>query len=238
VTSKNRNWKNFKETYLYNYLLKSFFLTYNDEYNYTFYFGIDEDDEFFSNNSNLKDIENFVKIMKNSSCNFETFNIGYKGKPCWIWNRLYEKALNDNDYFVQCGDDVVFMDKNWVECAINGLKEMNDIGVVGLTDEGRRKFNSNDTLITQTMVSQRHYEIFNFYFPLELTSWCSDNWIGDVYNIYGKKRIINQRIINCGGEPRYDVPIDYTLQYQKCMMKYKKKISKYQAQFNFFKLKR
>ena len=74
------------------------------------------------------------------------------------------------------------------------------------------------------MTSNKHYATFGFYFPPELINWFSDNWIGDIYELIDKKFIVNHRIINCGGEPRYDVPYDCEIQYNICMNKYKKNI--------------
>jgi|9_EtaG_2_1085328.scaffolds.fasta_scaffold05452_4 hypothetical protein len=237
ATSNRRDWTEFKQTDLYNNLFKSFFTTYNKNHNYTFYIGVDEDDKLYNNADVIEQIKKFFSVMINTEINIITFGSEYKGKPCHIWNRLYEISLKENDFFLQVGSDIEFVDANWCECMIEKLKENNEIGVVGLTDAGRRQYDSSDTLLTQTMVSKRHYEIFSFYFPPELTSWFSDNWIGDIYERYGKKFMIHQRIINCGGEPRYDVPDDCRYQYQVCLNKYLKKISKYQNEINFFRLR-
>ena len=48
TTTTGRNWKDVKETYLYNIFMKSFMNTYNKEYNYTIYLGIDDSDRLFS----------------------------------------------------------------------------------------------------------------------------------------------------------------------------------------------
>ena len=50
-TSKNRNWKNLNEMYLYNITLKSFLTTYDSEHTNVFYIGIDKEDIFFNNSS-------------------------------------------------------------------------------------------------------------------------------------------------------------------------------------------
>ena len=46
-TTKEREWKNIKETYLYKINLKSFLLTYCPEHTYKYYEGIDEDDRIY-----------------------------------------------------------------------------------------------------------------------------------------------------------------------------------------------
>tara|TARA_Y100000593_G_C4291962_1_gene328700 strand:- start:424 stop:1152 length:729 start_codon:yes stop_codon:yes gene_type:complete len=221
-TSNRREYKSLVQTDLYEYFFKSFFTTYSDEHEYNIYLGIDNDDDFYTNPSIQDNIFKFVGIMKNCEVEFNYFDPNmYKGKPCWIWNELYKKAITDEyDYFVQCGSDISFIDKGWVNNAIKRLKDKDDIGVVGLVDAGRKKFNPNDTLLTQTMVSKKHYDIFGFYFPLMLPSWSSDNWIGDIYDLEGRKIIIGHRLYNCGGEPRYDVPSDHRKNYYIAMKKY------------------
>ena len=55
VTSRDRNWKCFKETDLYNIFFKSFLLTYNKEIRHLICLAIDNVDKLF--NSIKKDIE-------------------------------------------------------------------------------------------------------------------------------------------------------------------------------------
>ena len=47
-TTRQRAWKNIKETDLYKVQLKSFLLTYDPEHIYTYYIGIDDDDPLYS----------------------------------------------------------------------------------------------------------------------------------------------------------------------------------------------
>lgn len=221
-TSNRREYKSLVQTDLYEYFFKSFFTTYSDEHEYKIYLGVDNDDDFYTNATIHDHIFKFVGIMKNCDIEISFFDPNmYKGKPCWIWNELYKKAITEEcDYFVQCGSDISFIDKGWINTAIKRLKDKDDIGVVGLVDAGRKKFNPNDTLLTQTMVSKKHYDIFGFYFPPMLPSWSSDNWIGDIYDLEGRKIIIGHRLYNCGGEPRYDVPSDHRKNYFIAMKKY------------------
>ena len=166
--------------------------------------------------------------MKNTDIIIINHDISYKGNTSKLWSNLYNMAYEDNfDYFVQLGDDIKILDKDWVNSSIKELKKYNDIGVVGFTDMGRKKYNPNDSLFTQTFVSKKHMEIFGFYFPPEIKSWCTDNWIGDIYDIFNLKLYIRQRILNCGGEPRYDIPLNYKEQYIISMNKYKDNIKKY-----------
>ena len=231
-TSNKKQYTCFKDTDLYKYLFKSFFLTYNTEHEYVIYLGFDDDDIFYNSDRTRKDILRYVQVMKSCTVKFRTFNHIFKGNPCGIWNGLFSVAIQDkNDYFVQVGDDIMFLDKEWVNCALTKLKHSGDIGVVGLLDQGRKEYNPRDSLFTQTIVSKKHYDIFGFYFPPEITSWGCDNFIGDIYDKHKLKLPIYQRIYNCGGEPRYEVPLDFKEQYFISMNKYKDKIDLY------FKLK-
>lgn len=230
VTSNLHNWKSFVETDLFNHCLKSFFTTYNDNYEYKIYLGIDSDDKFYNDINIINNIEKFINVMRNTKVEFIFLDKNiYKSKPCWIWNHLYEKAYNENyDYFIQCGSDIQFCDNDWVSNAIQELKMLSDIGVIGLNDVGRKHIDPNDDLITQTIVSRKHYDIFKFYFPPELISWCSDNWIGDIYEKENRKIILlDKKIYNLGGKPRYIIPKDYKIQYNISMLKYKDYISKF-----------
>ncbi len=47
-TSKQRNWDNIKESYIYKYTMKTFIHTCNREHDYIIYVGYDKDDRIFS----------------------------------------------------------------------------------------------------------------------------------------------------------------------------------------------
>jgi len=228
ATSHKRNYNSFKDTDLYIYLFKSFFSTYDKEHNYTIYLGIDQDDKFYHNVDVQNDIKKFISVMINTKIKIIDFNFNYKGNPCAIWTSLYYLAYHTtSNYFVQVGSDIMFLDKHWINCAIQKLKDNDDLGVVGLADQGRKEYNPKDSLFTQTIVSRKHLEIFGFYFPPEIKNWGCDNWIGDIYDKNNLKHYIYQRIYNCGGEPRYDVPLDFKDQYYNAMEKHKNKIKLY-----------
>ena len=227
VTSNKCNFISFKDTDLFNILFKSFFTTYDSNHEYKFYLGIDSDDKFYQDNTVQNDINKFINVMKNTSIEFLTIDSSNKGNVCFIWNELFKKAYEDNYYyFVQIGSDIYFQDKEWVNACIDLLNQNDNIGVVGMTDMGRKKYNPNDTLLTQTFVSRKHMEIFNFYYPHEFKNWFIDDWISEIYEKSNKKFIIPHRIYNCGGPPRYNVYGDRTL-CDKMLIKYKDNIKKY-----------
>jgi len=236
VTSNKCHYKNFKDTDLFNILFKSFFTSYNLSaavgpgdlnHEYKFYLGIDSDDVFYQDYKVQNDISKFINVMKNTTIEFVSIDSSHKGNVCHIWNELFINAYKDNyDYFVQIGSDIYFQDKDWVNACIDILKQNNDIGVVGMTDVGRRKSNPNDTLLTQSFVSRKHMEIFGFYYPYEFKNWYIDDWISEIYDLDTKKFIIPHRIYNCGGPPRYNIYGDRSL-CDNMIKKYKNNISKY-----------
>ena len=53
-----------------------------------------------------------------------------------MWNRAFKIAYDDKcDYFLQCGDDIHFLEKDWVKDSIKILEKMQkDISSQNLTD--------------------------------------------------------------------------------------------------------
>jgi len=203
ATSRNCKYEKFYDTDLYNYTFRTFFETYDPQYKYTFYIGFDNDDKFY----NRKMIKaSIINLIRKHNCDVKIkYYRGEKGNVVDIWNRLYKEAYNDNDYFVQVGSDITFLNKGWVASAIQTLLLHDNYGVVGLIDTGRRNMNPSDRLFTQTIVSKRHMDIFGFYYPSELKNWFCDDWITDIYRQMDMAYEIPFKIINLGGAPRYNI---------------------------------
>ena len=228
TTSNKRDYIYLKQSDFYDKFLKSFLTTYNQEHIYTIYLGIDDDDIFFMDNEIQSELFNFIKIMKNVSLKIYTFEKCFKGNVCHIWNELFKFSYNDgNEYFHQTGDDIIYLDKDWINTYISVLRDNLDFGVAGHSDKGRKLYNPNDTLITQSFVSRIHMRIFGFYFAPELLNWGIDNWLGDIYEPHKMKYIISQEIINTGGAPRYNIDDNYNEKLMFCLRKYKNNISDY-----------
>ena len=113
-TTKDRDWKNIKETDLYKHL-KSFLLTYDAEHIYTYYIGIDDNDAIYSKQAERDKLLRFISVMKNVSLQFISMKGITKGHLTVMWNRLFKKAFDEGcHYFYQCGDDIQFLNKGWV----------------------------------------------------------------------------------------------------------------------------
>jgi hypothetical protein len=188
-TSNKRDWKNFRETYLNQILLPSIsnLATYCDV---TVYIGYDEDDRLYSNIS-LPDTYDKLNLK------WIKFEDTFKGKPTHIWNCLANTCINDGfEYFQVCGDDIRFdPDINWLRIFIKSLKDKNNIGYSA-------GFSNNHQIPTQFLFHKKHYKMFGWVFPPQITDWQCDDFI---YHLYGKRgnwlKTFNH--YNVGGEPRY-----------------------------------
>lgn len=204
-TSNGRDWKSWRESYLYTLTLKTFLLTYDQEHDYTFYIGIDRGDRIYDNGEEKSEIQRFVSIMKNVTLEFVYMDDVKKGHLTRMWNILFRRAYDDGcEYFFQCGDDIYFKTKGWVNDSISVLQKYNGIGMTG-------PINNNPRILTQSFVSRMHMEILGYYFPEEIINWFCDDWINNVYK--GVDRffpLVNHRCDNLGGNPRYHINNDET----------------------------
>ena len=201
-TSKNRDWKNIKESYLYNYTMKTFLLSCDKEHNYIFYIGIDRGDTVFDNLQNQEEIIKFKKVFKNIEFKFIYMDDVKKGHLTKMWNILFQRAYDDEcSYFFQCGDDMIFATKSWVNDCIEILKKHNGFGLAG-------PINNNSRILTQAFVSRRHMEIFGWFFPEQIMNWCCDDWYNFVYRPELLFPLRSHFCDNRGGPPRYEIDGD------------------------------
>jgi len=215
---------------LYIYFFKSFFRTYSQENNYTVYLGYQKGDKLYDNKKQRDIIEKHFNIMKNTKVIFKEYDNKWLGNVAGIWSSLSYLALTDgnrNNYFIQCGSDINFIDNGWVNESIEVLKNNNNLGVVGLEDRGRLKIYPNDKLLTQSIVSYEHYKIFGFYFPPEILNWACDNWLTQIYEKHNMVYRLKQGFYNMGGKPRYQIDMKYKEELAECLIKYSNHISNF-----------
>ena len=209
ITSKGRNWKKVEDAYFNQIFIRSLIGTINSKFTYRIYLVIDNDDILFFN-ENFKNFEVLNLLFGISITKIINHSVE-KGHLTKLWNIAFKKAYNDGcDYFYQCGDDVQFINPNWIDESINKLNSNNQIGLTGPLDLGR--FNSGILfqlggerfLQTQSFVSRKHMDIFGYFFPEEIRNWYCDDWITKVYypdHFYQLKHYV----INKGGKPRYEI---------------------------------
>lgn len=198
--SYNRDWDNVYDSLLHKYFLSTL-LQYPPDIKIDIFLGYNDDDKIFS------DFEERCKLgailIQNDNINLHWFeyNEDFRGRPTWIWNQLVEEAIEvGHNYFFCCGDDIVFpKDKGWINCMINTLKKNNNKGICA-GDSG------NPNLpMTQFLIHKNHFKIKSWVFPPLIKNWGCDNWIQEVYH---KKNVFyfpQYKLLNVGGDPRYDI---------------------------------
>lgn len=211
-TSNTRNWKNLKQCSFYNVFLKSFLNTYNKEHQYIIYLLLDDDDKFYSRPDIRERIKRFVNVMENLSIQYISTRGIPKGHVTLMWNKAFKIAFDNNcDYFLQCGDDIEFLNKNWMNKSIKTLIKHNNFGLTGPMDYDRLRTGKNSWpggprfIQTQNIVSRKHMKLFNFFFPPQIKNWYCDDWITKIYYETQHFYIIKKYIRNIGGAPRYNV---------------------------------
>lgn len=197
TTSKGKSWTTVEETYLWTHTIQSFLNTTNEYHYFVFYIGIDTDDPLWSKQENHIKLQNIKQNRKNIDFKFFLMKDIPKGYLTKMWNKLFRIAYNDNcNYFLQCGDDIVFHTKNWITDCIRMLLLHKNFGVTA-------PLCNNNRILTQSFVSRKHLEIFGCFFPEEIINWFCDDWINNVYQPNFYYPLFNHFCENCGGNPRY-----------------------------------
>ena len=126
-TTKGLNCKSYKDTHFYKIFLRSFIKTYTRNFNYKIYLVVDDDDDIYKKEEEVNKIKKFISLLQNIEIEFISSNGIDKGWVTKMWNRAFQRAYDDGcDYFYQCGDDIEFMDSNWVNICIDKLISFND----------------------------------------------------------------------------------------------------------------
>lgn len=191
--------QNLNNSFIYK-LLDNFSKNINKNYKYNFYIGFDNNDKCLYETKILEIFNNDyieIKIIE-----FDK-NIEH-GHLTKMWNILFEISYHENnDYFYQLGDDIIFDNYDFLDEYIDGLDSMDNFGITGYITK-----NGNQNILTQSFVSRKHYEIFGYFFPDTIKNWYCDNWISAVYLIFGLYKPLGAKISNDGGEERYSINYD------------------------------
>ena len=210
TTSKDRDWNNFRDSYLNVVLLPSI-TKLSNSFKIEVYIGYDADDRLFSNISLPETFDDIV-------LKWFPFHNDYKGKPTHIWNTLAEICLADgHDYMQVCGDDISFDKRTeWLGLFIKLLSKNNYIGYAS-------GFSNNDSIPTQFLFHKTHFEIFGWIFPPAIHNWYCDDFIYGLYQgrgVWAKE----YKHYNIGGLPRYTPNNDKEL-CNLLIKRFRKKIS-------------
>jgi hypothetical protein len=197
-TSKDRDWLKMRDTYLFQYTLKTFLATSCPGHEYIFYIGYDKEDRVFSKPFEQNYLRIFEKVYP---VHFQFVELdeppGYLTR---MWNKLFQIAYDEEcDYFFQCGDDILFKTRRWITDSIEVLESHGDIGITGPDNKTR--------ILTQAFVSRKHMEIFGKFFPESIINWGCDDWYNWVYEDY-LYPLYGHVCMNEGGRPRYVINHD------------------------------
>jgi len=182
MTSKKQNWMKLGDCFFITIFLPSFLRTYERHlYDYTFYIGVDKEDDFFQYY-----LEDFKKRLRPTD-KIITSN-KYNGNPCGFWNHLFRQAhLDGNDYLVQFGDDIEIISNNWTSYFISVLESNNNFGVAGGCDVNfwvERLMIGQIGILENIFIHRSHYDYFDLVFHKKLKTWWSDDYISNLYHNY------------------------------------------------------
>lgn len=211
-TSNGRAWETMEESYLFQHTMSTFLQTMDHEHEYIFYIGVDRGDRIYDNLKELDKINKLISTYSNVLIHKMYMDDVDKGYLTKMWNILFKRSYEEGcDYFFQCGDDIAFKTRGWINECISTLRKSNDVGMTG-------PMNNNMRILTQTFVSRKHMEIFGFYFTEDLINWYCDDWINGVYKKAQRLYPLSRHLCeNLGGIPRYNVNNDlfFTSQFTK-----------------------
>jgi len=182
MTSKKQNWTKLGDSFFITIFLPSFLRTYERHlYDYTFYIGIDKEDDFF--NHYLEDFKRRLRPTDNIIVSDK-----FSGNPCGYWNKLFRMAYNDgNDYICQFGDDIEILSEDWTSYFISVLQEHNNFGVCGGCDINfwvERLMLGKIGILENIFFHRSHYDYFDVVFHKKLKTWWSDDYISGLYYNY------------------------------------------------------
>jgi len=177
VCSRGYTYTSIDETPFFKHVYPSFLATREDGYEYTFFIGFDDDDQFYT-----KHADGFHHVTSN------VYTLeGCQHAPARAWNKLAEHAYASDkhyDYLFQVGDDVTLLKPGWTSRFIRKLEAHSNIGVVGpcfLPNYYARVRNGKPPVIENSFVHRTHMDIFGYYFYPEILNWFCDDWITRIY---------------------------------------------------------
>ncbi|CAE8681191.1 unnamed protein product [Polarella glacialis] len=119
---------------------------------------------------------------------FHMFTAGYRGRLCWIWDRMAQAAVNKHaaDFFVLFGDDIELRTEGWkqeIEQQFVAISKRYNlpfgIACVAFRDEAFPVFP------TFPVLHRLHLEIFKRLFPKEFINQHGDPYLFEIYRRWG-----------------------------------------------------
>ena len=167
-TTNKRDWSKIEDTSLYNVFLKSFLITYNNEYNYTLYLTIDPDDKLYSIKSEIEKLKRFISIMK--ILNLKLYILQIFQRMGYICGIGLSKLLVTIIVIIFYNVETIFiLEKDWVKDSRQNFGKNDNIGLTGPMDYDRIKSGRNSWpggarfIQTQNFISRKHMDILDFF---------------------------------------------------------------------------
>ncbi|KAI3644096.1 hypothetical protein MP228_010260 [Amoeboaphelidium protococcarum] len=166
------------------------------QFKFIVYILFDKGDCIFDTNSAMyENVTSAIDQMINDSALQDSLVVRYLPMPRsngWltlIWNIGFLVSMQEGaDYYYQVNDDLKIETAGWASYFTTQLDVNEGLGVAGPSDAKWKC-----SLLTQAMVSRRHFDIFGFFFPLEIKDWYSDFWITRLYE--PKHKYCSQEVI-------------------------------------------
>lgn len=182
TTSKGME-KNEEPVFL-KHLVPSFLKTVTEaEYHstlFTVYIGFDHGDPLYEDEAVRSSVVRKLEAqIGNRPVQVKLLQLPNARRVALLWNLMYLHALREGaEYFYQVNDDLTLKTSGWLSYFMETLDAKNGFGVVGPADYHN---GLNCSILTQSMVTPVHFDIFGMLYPIELRDWKSDRWLTYVY---------------------------------------------------------
>lgn len=201
-----------------------------EKFNIVIYIGIDHDDAVLDDHVYRSTFRKQAEwLIGEKPIALRMFRLPNTHRVAMLWSMLFVKAMQDGaDYFYQVNDDLTLVTPNWLTNFTSILDSNNGFGVVGPWDE----FNElKCQVLTMSMVSRVHYDIFGTYYPVEMRDWKTDRWLTWVY---GKNYTTCTKdfIANNGSAPTRYAYCDF-LAWRILLEKGQRQIAEWKIKHNF-----
>jgi hypothetical protein len=197
ISSKGFRNMLFSNTALSAVLLKSIKSTIEPKYRYSLIIGIDKTDTFW--NAHIQEIIDFfhskpfidVEILAVKGGSFSKAINGVAAYAHTLKTKINSKTEGKCNYYIRINDDSQFVSHGWTTMAVNQLAKYNpkNVGVVGPTVK-----QGNTGILVFDFVHRVHLDIFDTYYPAELSNWWIDDWITQVYRPNNMRKLPQWRM--------------------------------------------
>ena len=163
--------------------------------------GFDNGDAFFDQPKNRERFREAARKILPSEISMILLRLPRLHRVAATWNMLFQRAYERNaTWFYQVNDDLTLETAGWLGRFTTALGALGGRGVAGPSDA----FNGfRCALLTQGFVHRRHFETFEFLYPLEYSDWKSDRWLSFVYGEEGTLCWAEVRARNGAAGTRY-----------------------------------